>query len=80
MSLSKDTSQSVLSYQQNTMPVPEAAYTYSDQIKMNGTVPYQDLILYTGYVTHCKQKTYTCYDAKHTQDLGMVYKVFTPGT
>jgi hypothetical protein len=37
VSVSKDTSQSVLSYPQNTMPVPEAAYTYSDQTKMNRT-------------------------------------------
>ena len=47
ISLSEDISQSVLSYTQNTMPVPEAAYTYSNQTKMSGTVPYQDLVLYS---------------------------------
>ena len=47
ISLSEDISQSALSYTQNTMPVPEAAYTYSNQTKMNGTIPYQDLVLYS---------------------------------
>ena len=47
ISLSEDISQSVLSYTQNTMPVPEAAFTYSNQTKMNETVPYQDLVLYS---------------------------------
>ena len=51
VSVSKDTSQSVLSYPQNSMPVPEANYTYSDQTKMIRTVPYQELVLYTGDVT-----------------------------
>ena len=51
VSVSMDTSQSDLSYPQNSMPVPEAANTYSDQTKMNRTVPYQELVLYTGDVT-----------------------------
>ena len=42
-------------------------------------IPGPDLPLYMADKAHYKQETYKCYDAKYTKDLGMVYKVFTPG-
>ena len=72
VSLTEDTSQPVPSYPHSAMNTPVAVNTNPYQIKMSKTAPYQDL------VTQYQQETYRCFDARHHEDLGSVYKVLGP--
>ena len=91
ISLTKDTFKPAMSYPYNAMP--ETSYPYKNHMQMDllnrpyraslsedtSQLPGPDLPLYMADKAQYKQKTYKCYDAKNTKDLGMVYKVFTPG-
>ena len=78
-----------MSYPYNAMP--ETRYPYKNHMQM-GLLnrPYRaslsedtsQLVLSYPYIPGPDlplYMAYKCYDAKYTKDLGMVYKVFTPG-